>query len=151
MHVNRPAENISWQAMSMAGRPPKSPRPPPGTVGHRFHGAREASGLTVTAAAKRIGIKPSSLTDIERGTTKIPKAPTFAGAARVYGCSAEFLRTGIGTPISIDAATPDESELLTSYRALSAESRKLLLGYARGLLDAAGGRTSTRPFAIRPR
>src|SRR5574337_764700 len=140
MSVNRPAENISWQGVPMAGRPAKHPRAPPGTVWHRFHDAREAAGLSVSAAAKRMGVTSVTLSEIEYGHTHMPEAATLAAAARVYGRSAEFLRTGKGTPVSIDAATPDESELLTTYRALSAESRKLLLGYARGLLDAEIGR-----------
>lgn len=131
----------------MAGRPSKTLPPEPGTLAHRFKGAREANGLTVSSAAKKIGIKVSSLSEIEHGHTRKLKAETLAAAARVYHRSAEFLRTGHGSPVHVTADTPEESQLIEAYRLLDEAGRRYLIGAARGILAADPGPPSAaQPF-----
>lgn len=130
----------------MAGRPRRQPYAPEGTLGHRCRAARLSNGLRVSAAAKKIGIAPGSLSDIESGVTKALKGETLMRLATVYQRSPEYLRTGIGSPVALAAETPEEAELLTLYRAVDADQRAAMLTDARSALAKRGATSAAMPF-----
>lgn len=82
--------------MSSIGKLIGMPRPerPRTDFGKRMLEARQLAGLTQTAACKELGISQSTLAELERdanGSSHTVKA------AKLYGCSAEWLATGDGS------------------------------------------------------
>jgi SOS-response transcriptional repressor LexA len=64
-------------------------------IGERAKKARIDAKLTQEEAAKKIGIKQPSLSDIENGKTQNISAKTLIGMANAYGKKVEFFETGI--------------------------------------------------------
>ncbi len=64
----------------------------PKTVGERVRVAREAAGLKVRELAERVGMRPSTFYDLERGDSK--STTKLAAIAKECGESAYYLETG---------------------------------------------------------
>lgn len=60
-----------------------------------FAKAREAAGLTIPEAARRLGITPAAIYQWENGQT-FPDAKRLSAIAEVYGVTVDYLLTGSG-------------------------------------------------------
>jgi transcriptional regulator with XRE-family HTH domain len=74
------------------------------TSGSRFAAAREAKGLTLRRAARRLGVSPRALRGWEHGRTDVPLAVRQAMAA-LYGTAPQYLVPDRPTAVERDAAT----------------------------------------------
>lgn len=110
----------------------------PHTFGARVRALRKAAKLSQPELAKLVGIKQSSLSDIETGETSVKnvKAPTMAGLVEKLKTSEQYLKTGTHPPTPKGSHSPAEAELLAIYRSLPKNKRVLLLERARGMQDA---------------
>lgn len=113
----------------------KSMEPLPGSLAYRVRKLRELRGFDrqedLAAAA---GIKQSSLSDIERGTTKEPtvRASTIVGLSRALNVTWEYLLEGEAG----DALALETAELVAIYRAVGPASRFAILQAARAVQQA---------------
>lgn len=71
------------------------------TLADRAKVARKNAGLKQVEAAKKIGIKQPSLSDIETGKTKTLDGTTLIGMSKAYGIEADWLATGKTTQKNI--------------------------------------------------
>lgn len=88
------------------------------TVGLRIRHARKVRKLTQPQLAKDVGIKQSSLSELETGETKEVSGPTLIKLSKALEVRAEWLMTG-EEPIELDPAytlRSDERELIALYR-----------------------------------
>ncbi len=66
-----------------------------GNLGARLREARTELGITQTDIAKRIGVNPSAINQIERGSTR-PSLATIESVSEAYKINADWLLTGRG-------------------------------------------------------
>lgn len=103
------------------------------TLGERIKDLRVARGWKQVELAKAIGIKPPSLSLIEKGHTKSLKAKTILRLAEVFGVDPRWLETGRG-PMVKASASDGEAEVLSLARSLSKENQQVLIAVGRTLL-----------------
>lgn len=87
-------------------------------VGTRIHAYRKQRGLTQTDLAEAVGLKRSSLCNIEAGRQH-PLLHTFAMLAQVLGVSIGDLIPG--TPLPVGPVRMTEAQILKQMRALRDE------------------------------
>ena len=90
------------------------------TFGDRLAGARDASGLTQAALAKRLGVKASTIRRWEEDLAE-PRANRLSMLAGLLGVSIPWLITGTGEGVAApDAESPDANlqEVMTELRDL---------------------------------
>lgn len=68
------------------------------TIGDRIRQRRKALDIEVEALAKAVGLKPSTLYDLENGRSK--STTKLHALARELGCTAEWLETGHGHKVA---------------------------------------------------
>src|SRR5687767_6897990 len=66
------------------------------TLGDRLREARELAGLTQTAAAKALGMRRPSVSEIESDQRRVSTDELYK-MAELYGVSADWLATGEGS------------------------------------------------------
>ena len=107
--------------------------PPP--FGHFIKARRLELGLTIRQAAKRSGIQPSRLHDLESGhssTTLKATGPTrdnIRGLAQGYGLPEAVLFSFADRP-SLEPAAGEELQLIGHFRGLSEGHRRAVLHLA---------------------
>lgn len=107
------------------------------TLSERLKVAREKAGLTQAQLARALGISQPSVHDLESGRTKDFRGSTLLKLAKVLRQSPQWLANGEGELLPVpplEVKSPDEDELLTSYRKLSAVERKVVLRMVRALV-----------------
>ena len=107
------------------------------TLADRIKFAREQAGLTQVQLAKAVGISQPSIHELESGRTKQFRASTLLKVAKFLGQSPEWLANGEGeaSVLSTPAIkSPDEEELLTSFRSLPPLEKKVILRMVRALV-----------------
>ena len=92
-----------------------------------FEKLMQRENLSISAAARKCGCSPSTLTDWRAGRYT-PKADKLKRFAEAFGVSIEYLMTGSETPS--EPLSDDERKLLRLFRSLSYTSRTELLNYA---------------------
>jgi transcriptional regulator with XRE-family HTH domain len=60
------------------------------TIAHRLRAARRRAGLSQTEAAKRLGVRPNTISGWEAGT-RMPRAPELFELSALYDCSTDYL------------------------------------------------------------
>lgn len=117
------------------------------TIGDRIKIAREALGYTDAKRrraefARVLGIKPSSLAELESGQSSAPAAETLMRMRR-EGINPEFVMHGIGTPLieSDTSRDDDDRELLRHFHSLDPAIRAVVIRNVRLLVEA-----TRRPF-----
>lgn len=73
----------------------------PVTIGERIKGWREARKLTVEQLAAKVGLRPTTIYDLERGDSKSTKR--LHVIADVLKVNVNYLETGKGAPEDLDA------------------------------------------------
>ena len=97
-------------------------------------------GLSLKEAAKRTGIQPSRLHDLEQarssttGKTTSPTRDNIRRIAKGLNVAEEFLRAFEGRP-SFEAETVEEQRLVAEFRALSGGHRRLVTTIVHQLYD----------------
>jgi transcriptional regulator with XRE-family HTH domain len=93
--------------------------------GQRLKRLREAAGYSVGKQfAALIGIKPPSLSELEKGESKEPAAGTLLRAAAILGLDPWYLLTGEGPPVrALQQVSERELRLLMMFRELGEGSR----------------------------
>ena len=97
-----------------------------------FEKLMQRENLSISAAARKCGCSPSTLTDWRAGRYT-PKADKLKRFAEAFGVSIEYLMTGSET--ASEPLSDDERELLRLFRSLTSESRTELLSYAQYKAD----------------
>ena len=102
------------------------------TLADRVAHAREARGWNQSELARRVGVKPQAVQQIESGQTK--RSKFLPEIAAVTGFSLSWLLSGEGAMLPEGNAplTPDERALLEKYRLLNQMGKN----YAQKALDA---------------
>ena len=118
------------------------------SIGQRVKALRVAKGMNQSQLARAVGVKASSINDIESGVTKSIKGTTLLGLTRVLECSSDWLQTGKGIPAApAQLKTLEESELIAIFKAMSDGNKQALLAAARALLSAQPSEpTKANPF-----
>jgi len=105
------------------------------TPGQRIKWARENAGyFKQTEFAKLCGLSQASLSEIEKGETKLPNAEAALIMCELTGVTLRWIIYGEDGEINIP--TKQEQELLTKLRAMDDKSRQALLDMARAIPPA---------------
>lgn len=117
-------------------------------AGTRIKELRISRGMTQAKLAKAAGISQPSLSDLERGESKVPRGSTLVRLATALESNPHYIETGKGHPTPQTSVDFEESELLAVYRALNPANRSSLLSMARVLLDNQPNEkpSKTKPF-----
>ncbi|MCM3576434.1 helix-turn-helix domain-containing protein [Mesobacillus subterraneus] len=91
-------------------------------ISERFKKLREVKSISQTEFAEKIGIKQSSLSSIEKGTTK-PSIDTVIATSKVFGVSTDWILLGEGPKVS----TAKEVHFLTLFGLLSEKDKEEIL------------------------
>ena len=102
-----------------------------------------------TQLAKAAGITQPSLSDLERGESKVHRGSTLVKLAVALESNPAYIETGKGHPTAQTSVDFEESELLAVYRALDQSNRSSLSSMARVLLDNQPGLkpSKTKPYS----
>lgn len=102
------------------------------TPGQRIKWARERAGyLKQTEFAKLCGLSQGTLSEIEKGETKLPNAEAALIMCELTGVTLRWIIYGEDGEINIP--TKQEQELLTKLRAMDEKSRTALLEMAKAI------------------
>lgn len=117
-------------------------------IGKRIEALRIARGWSQTEAARQLGIKQPSLSDIEKGVTKTLRGETVAMLCKVFHTTAEYIYYGAGT--ADDPELPlIEAELIYMARTLTIDRRQSALDSIRGIFKGQPGSDKNDPFSGR--
>lgn len=95
------------------------------TAGQRIRAARELAGFTNQGDfAKAVGCSQSTLSEIENGDTKLPSAKVLQKMAEVLCKSERWII--YGEDGGVETPTPEEQQMLSSFRALPEDVRRHL-------------------------
>lgn len=102
------------------------------TIGDRIKLLRKNLGLSQREVADAVKvITQEGLSQLERFPDRMPTLETIQALSKFFQVDQEWLLTGKGPQSPIHSLTPDESELILLFRALSAPSRGYVLGRTR--------------------
>ena len=97
------------------------------TPGERIRKRRKELNLRQGEFAKLAGVAQSTLSDIERGDSKLPSAAVLMRMAEVLKVTQAWIITGKDGEIAIP--TPQEQELLTKFRELDDVKKAVFLAF----------------------
>ena len=105
------------------------------TVGHRLKWMLEHRGVKQLHLAQKLGIMQSTISNIVTDSSRRPSAPTLMMLAHELQCNPSWLLDGEGNPFSWAPVTSDDQvELLNAWKAMTPQSRALILATARALV-----------------
>jgi len=118
------------------------------SIGGRISLLRQARGMTSAELARRVGIKPPSLWQIEHGDTKSLRADTLMRLASALDTNPYYLWTGRGNPATFLDPNVEEAEVVDLFRRLTASNQAASLSIIRALLLAQtpGAPSKSDPF-----
>ena len=105
------------------------------SIGDRIRELREAAHLTQVQLAKKIGVRQSVISDMERDKYGRPSAGLVAQLAHVLGSPPEYILEGTGDRVATTRLTDAERELLRIHRLLEPRDQRRLANQALALLD----------------
>ncbi|WP_425477033.1 helix-turn-helix domain-containing protein [Cognatiluteimonas weifangensis] len=106
-------------------------------LGDRIKSARERACLSQAELASQSGITQQSLSNLERGKSRSLNGDALLQMARALGCSPDWLVYGDGASSSDSAALREDEQLLLSiFRGLGREEKRLVVRLLRGLTAA---------------
>lgn len=95
-------------------------------LAERIKDARILAGLSQAELARRCGVSPSLLCNLENGKIKSLRHSTLLQMARILGKSPEWLAFGTGHAKSSSARLKFEQDFLVDFHMLSAAERKIV-------------------------
>jgi transcriptional regulator with XRE-family HTH domain len=95
------------------------------TPGERIKNRRAELGLSQGALARMVGMAQSTLSEIERGDTKLPSADNLLRMSKALGVTQAWIVTG--REGEVEVLTPDEERLFSQLRKMSDTKRAALL------------------------
>lgn len=101
---------------------------------NRVKASRSALGISQSELARRVGVSSAAINHLESGRTAALKAETLIRLAAALQVSAYWLEHGSGAATPDARLTPDESEVMALYHALSEGRRLVWLSTGRALL-----------------
>jgi len=102
------------------------------TPGQRIRQKRKECGYKNQGAfAKLVGCSQSTLSEIESGETQLPSAKVLARMCQLLGVTSRWIIYGEAGEVSIPS--PQEEQLLQSFRDLSEESQASILALLKSL------------------
>ena len=104
-------------------------------LGERVRSARMKAGLSQSALARRLGIRPSAINHIEAGRTKALKAETLVALANELAVSAQWLEHGRGSPTPEVELDQRELEAIAVFRRMTSANRLAWMAAGRALLE----------------
>lgn len=101
-------------------------------ISERLKLLRTENGLTQTELAYKLKIGQTTVASYESGARE-PHVFSLIAYADFFKCSLDYLtgREEGGAADTVVAVTPEEKELLKTYRNLNGDLKKLLLSYAK--------------------
>jgi transcriptional regulator with XRE-family HTH domain len=102
-------------------------------VGKRIRKLREDRKLTQDQVAEVLGVTQGAITALELWKSKRPAALTLIKLAKYFDVDAEWLLTGKGHIAPATSLSPDEGELLVTFRALSPGGQAYAMEWMRNL------------------
>ena len=105
------------------------------TVGQRLKWMLEHRGVKQLHLARKLDIMQSTISNILTDASRKPSAPTLMMLATELQCNPSWLLDGTGNPFSWAPVTSDDQvELLNAWKAITPQSRALVLATARALV-----------------
>ncbi len=107
----------------------------------RIRESREQAGLSQTELSRLLGVTRSACSQWESPNGTAPRRERLLELASLLDVSFAWLMTGNGNnkddtvAAPLNSLTPDQAELLQSYRQLSPRKRLALLAFLRSLVD----------------
>lgn len=101
------------------------------TLGTRIKQLREKLELSQRQVADRIGVTQEAVSQLERFPDRIPSSETLSKLARFFQVDPEWLLTGKGQQSPISSLTPEESEMVLLFRALSPAAKDYIMARCR--------------------
>lgn len=98
------------------------------TFGDRLKKLRTDLELSQTDVAKAVGVSQRAISSLEQVPDRLPAADTLRRLAAFFQVDAEWLVTGKGQQNPVSTLTPEESELLLLFRAISPAGRAYVYG-----------------------
>lgn len=111
-------------------------------IGKRLKEARERLGLTQEELGRRVGVTGSAITNYEKETSH-PKEPVMYALIDALGVEPNFLFQDCVKILQIKKESPEEKNLLTSFRQLNHEGQAMVAKYASDMV--ATGRYKVTP------
>jgi transcriptional regulator with XRE-family HTH domain len=106
------------------------------TIGERIKTLRLARGMTQRELGKRVGVSAPAITQLESGTSKVPKGTVLDGLCRELRTNSAWLLEGLGESSASVSLDGDRHELVLIYDSLPDQGRDLLLAQARALHES---------------
>lgn len=105
------------------------------SVGQRLKWMLEHRGVKQLHLAQKLGIMQSTISNIVTDASRRPSAPTLMMLATELQCNPTWLLDGEGNPFSWAPVTSDDQvDLLNAWKAMTPQSRAVLLAMARQLV-----------------
>lgn len=149
----KPATKIGRRKRVATAAPKAQAEPEPDkrTIGGRLVICRKAAKWNQRQAAKKIGITPQSLGDLEAGKSKMPSAAHLLDMRDKAGWDPDYVIKGKGMPLLPNfEELVNEMTLISIFRELRPKTRESLLGIAQSLRRAQGeGAQPERPIPER--
>ena len=95
-------------------------------LAERIKDARILAGLSQAELARRCGVSPSLLCNLENGKIKSLRHSTLLQMARILGTSPEWIAFGKGHAKSSSARLKFEQDFLVDFHKLSAAERRIV-------------------------
>ena len=110
--------------------------PDVGTIGDRIRALRSARGLTQRELGRRVGVSAAALTQLESGTSKVPRGTVLDGMCRELHTNSAWLIFGTGEPSASMSLDGDRHELIQIYDSMPGQGRELLMAQARAIHES---------------
>ena len=110
--------------------------PDMGSIGERIRALRTTRGLTQRELGRRIGVSAAAITQLESGTSKVPKATVLEGMCRELQTNSAWLLSGTGESSASMSLVGERHELILIYDDLPNQGRDLLMAQARTIHES---------------
>lgn len=102
------------------------------SIGDRIRWLREVRKMTQVELAERVGIKQSSLSNLETTNSRKPAASTLLKLAAILEANTEWIMSGKGDPFNVPEITnADSSDLVRRFERMSPDQKMALMAAAK--------------------
>ncbi len=120
------------------------------TIGDRIRAAREAKGWNKAELARKLKVKPPSVTQLESGDSGAPSSETLM-AMRDVGISPDYIMRGKGPKLieDIERRLADDT-LVSMIRELEREDQEIVEDMVKVIIRRKRGSSPNDPFKTDP-